>query len=216
MPDLQLNSLSRYSKKSPRLVLEEYNHCEVPAGCGGAVLRWNNPAESIPIIIRYFSENGTLVRMRFNGQDKQFGKYRISYGKHVLALEIKNFDSHYAVLLLAGWLDEDYTRILKVTGDTKLLSLANGTWKYTIKNPDDNNQKQLTFNNIAWHMLDFDDSDWPSLIEKPLKPDPGYWTKSLLEQGAVPLGIDGNTDSSSVYIRKSFTIQPQEHPDDVR
>jgi hypothetical protein len=29
--DLKLNSLSRYSKESPLLILEEHGHCEVPA-----------------------------------------------------------------------------------------------------------------------------------------------------------------------------------------
>jgi hypothetical protein len=37
--DLRLNSLSRYTKRSPEYVLEEHSHCEVPAGCGGVVLR---------------------------------------------------------------------------------------------------------------------------------------------------------------------------------
>ncbi len=35
MPDLNLNSLSRFSKKSSTMILEVYSHCEVPAGCGG-------------------------------------------------------------------------------------------------------------------------------------------------------------------------------------
>lgn len=37
MPDqnLKLNSLSRYTKQSPNLVLQECEHCEVPAGCAG-------------------------------------------------------------------------------------------------------------------------------------------------------------------------------------
>ena len=41
--DLKLN---RMGKKG--LVLEEYSHCEVPAGCGGVVIRWarsDAPAE---------------------------------------------------------------------------------------------------------------------------------------------------------------------------
>ena len=32
---LRLNTLNRFRKHSPRLLLEEYSHCEVPAGCGG-------------------------------------------------------------------------------------------------------------------------------------------------------------------------------------
>ena len=51
MPDreLKLNSISRSSKQSPRLVLEEHGHCEVPAGCGGVVLRWRGHDDPIPV-----------------------------------------------------------------------------------------------------------------------------------------------------------------------
>lgn len=41
--DLRINTLHRFAKHSPRLTLQEYSHCEVPAGCGGVVLRWINP-----------------------------------------------------------------------------------------------------------------------------------------------------------------------------
>ncbi|MCB9674161.1 MAG: hypothetical protein H6737_03540 [Alphaproteobacteria bacterium] len=47
--DLELNTLHRFAKHSPRLVLEEYSHCEVPAGCGGVVLRWRDPSEGVPL-----------------------------------------------------------------------------------------------------------------------------------------------------------------------
>jgi hypothetical protein len=38
--DLSLNSIDRYRKRSNRLILEEHRSCELPAGCGGVVLRW--------------------------------------------------------------------------------------------------------------------------------------------------------------------------------
>jgi hypothetical protein len=57
MPDhkLKLNGLSRYTKQSPRLVLEEYSHCEVPAGYGGVVLRWRNPDQPLPMLVSSFA-----------------------------------------------------------------------------------------------------------------------------------------------------------------
>ena len=42
----RLNSVDRFRKKSERLVLEEHGHCEVPAGCGGVVLRWRTEPEA--------------------------------------------------------------------------------------------------------------------------------------------------------------------------
>ena len=48
---LRINKLHRFAKHSPRLVLHEYSHCEVPAGCGGVVLRWLDPATGRPCVI---------------------------------------------------------------------------------------------------------------------------------------------------------------------
>jgi hypothetical protein len=50
--DLRINTLHRFAKHSPRLVLHEYSHCEVPAGCGGVVLRWIDPAQGVPSTLR--------------------------------------------------------------------------------------------------------------------------------------------------------------------
>jgi hypothetical protein len=47
--ELDLNTI-RAIKQSPGLVLEEHGHCEVPAGCGGVVLRWRRRVQ-IPIQI---------------------------------------------------------------------------------------------------------------------------------------------------------------------
>ena len=47
--ELRLNSI-RFDKQSPRLTLEEHSHCEVPAGCGGVVLRWRQRT-TIPLEI---------------------------------------------------------------------------------------------------------------------------------------------------------------------
>jgi len=47
--ELKLNSLSRYQKNSPQFILEAHGHCEVPAGCGGVVLRWWNPSQGVPV-----------------------------------------------------------------------------------------------------------------------------------------------------------------------
>jgi len=44
----KLNSLHRFTKHS-KLVLEAHSHCEVPAGCGGAVFKWVNPTSGIEL-----------------------------------------------------------------------------------------------------------------------------------------------------------------------
>src|SRR5574339_211352 len=49
---LRLNTLHRFRKHSPRLLLQEYSHCEVPAGCGGVVLRWIDREGGLPVVVR--------------------------------------------------------------------------------------------------------------------------------------------------------------------
>ena len=46
--DLRVNTLHRFAKHSPTLILHEYSSCEVPAGCGGVVMRWIAPDQDAP------------------------------------------------------------------------------------------------------------------------------------------------------------------------
>lgn len=214
--DLKLNSLSRFSKQSSRFVLEEYSHCEVPAGCGGVVLRWQKPEVPIPMTMRDFAPNGTSRNRTLNGSENLYSsKIPVSYGKHVLAIEINDFKPEYAVIFMYCQLDEDYVRILKPYGDTNILSLPDGTWRYTLDSPDP-----------KWQEPDFDDSGWHSLVEKPTYADPRYGdisssTQRLVDKGAVPLGIDIENPNileqlkhlltsenviPKLFIRKTFTI----------
>src|SRR5262245_63731889 len=95
--DLKLNSLSRYSKQSPRLILEEYGHCEVPAGCGGAILRWRNPDEPIPMSVRYIYLNNGQPDITLDGKRIGIGsRIPVTFGKHVLTLEIHDIDPAFA------------------------------------------------------------------------------------------------------------------------
>lgn len=50
--ELRLNSLDRWQKVSSTLILEQHSHCEVPAGCGGVVLRWRRPGDEVQVMVR--------------------------------------------------------------------------------------------------------------------------------------------------------------------
>ncbi|MFX0095185.1 MAG: hypothetical protein ACFFBD_25855, partial [Candidatus Hodarchaeota archaeon] len=80
---LRLNSLSRYSKKSARLILEEYSHCEIPAGCGGVVLRWIDPREKV-----YFNLErvicGSYEIFLDGDPPPKYSTPNLEYGEHVL------------------------------------------------------------------------------------------------------------------------------------
>lgn len=214
--DLKLNSLSRFSKKSPRLVLEEYSHCEVPAGCGGVVLRWRKPEAPIPMKIHVGAFNGFSRNRTLDGkEDLGNPKIPVSYGKHVLAIEINNFKPDHAIEFMYSELNEDYVRILKPEGETTILSLPDDTWRFTLDTPD-----------IKWQDPDYDDSHWSPLVQMTTHADPRFgdmsnWTKRIADKGAIPLGLDMDNTTirekverllttenvvEKVFIRKTFTI----------
>lgn len=88
--DLRINTLHRFAKHSPRLTLQEYSHCEVPAGCGGVVLRWVDP------------EGGPIARIRgvslgtadtwLDGAALTTDRARLNDGRHVLVFHLKGLD----------------------------------------------------------------------------------------------------------------------------
>ena len=83
--DLKLNSLGRYGKSNSRLVLEEHGHCEVPAGCGGVVLRWRNPNSCLLFIFHFFGSKGTIL---LDGKTLTSVRLLISFEEHVLSFAV--------------------------------------------------------------------------------------------------------------------------------
>src|SRR5512146_292422 len=94
--DLRLNALSRYSKHSSEYVLEVHSHCEVPAGCGGVVLRWRNPRDAIPVEIRAYTAGDAQCFL--DGSPPTSARPLVPYGEHVLAWTITGFDPSAPVL----------------------------------------------------------------------------------------------------------------------
>jgi hypothetical protein len=85
--DLRINTLHALSKRSPRVVLEEHSHCEVPAGCGGVVLRWRDPAEGAPMVLSVACAGS--VDARLDDRLIPTGFLTVPPGRHVLILEIR-------------------------------------------------------------------------------------------------------------------------------
>jgi hypothetical protein len=122
--------------------------------------------------------------------------------------------SHYLICILHRHGPKQYARILQPQGNTTLLSLPDGTWKYTLETPQGD----------TWQQADFDDRDWLPMIEKPLNTrskiyggNISYLTKDKFDQGAKTLGIDTRSPmvrrvqaqlgkDAPVYIRKTFTL----------
>jgi hypothetical protein len=199
--DLKLNSLGRYGKSNSRLVLEQHSHCEVPAGCGGVVLRWRNPNSGLLFILHLFgSGKGTIL---LDGKALTSARPLISFGEHVLSLAVTDIVPGSVVLGFAGIHDESqlgFPRVSQPSGlKISILSAADGSWKYVTSEPKED----------AWRRPGFDDSHWrvmtacepPSFDKQDMQK---YRLETILKLGATCLGIEDQ--GSRVWIRKSLTI----------
>lgn len=220
--ELKLNGISRYSKRSPRLVLEEYGHCEVPAGCGGVVLRWRKPNQPVPALLSENAYNGSLKYIGLNGNDTHDNsKIDLPFGDNLLTLICEPRALTYAFIYLTAICDEQYVNTLRLQGDTILTSRADGTWKYSLE-PQPND---------AWQQLNFDDNTWQPLIAQPLTntgnnqwQDPEFLQDMRAKHekyGTTGLGLDHTLPQVQqaqaqygkelqVYVRKRFRLWPQE------
>jgi hypothetical protein len=200
---LNVNSISRYSKKSSRLILEEHGHCEVPAGCGGVVLRWINPTNTIPVNI-WLHTNGEGILL-LDGEQLVSNRILLTYGDHIFAIRIFPVLDGQGLVMFAGIDDEERLIQEKVERncdvDNYLLSKPDGTWKYSVIAPVDD----------AWLHSGYDDSHWTPMIQsalkKPEEEDDGKFRFDRLSSiGAIGLGIKETGYSEAIWIRKSYTL----------
>lgn len=198
----RLNSLDRFRKQSGKLVLEEHAHCEVPAGCGGVVLRWRNPRAAVPFTLHLYSP--VRAACFIDGAQLRSGRLDLAPGRHVAAFVIEEVDVATFVL---GDVDESIGLLLfaavhdpkEVTNDppqnaiersVKVLSQDDGTWKFALQKPPTD----------EWTTLSFDDGDWPALV-KARTPNPGtqdlgvYQCRHCTALGAACLGLPVLSDS---------------------
>ena len=196
---LKLNSLSRYSKQSPMLILEEHDHCEVPAGCGGVVLRWTNPQREIPLKL-YLIQNGDL-RLYIDGY--LYKNQYLEIGRHTIAIEVTGFEPGYGLFMFGSKISEKIEGSEAVPNDTtvRCLSQSDGSWKYTLNEPGSD----------SWLFNGFDDSSWKPMIEKPLpnsdeqKRENKFAVWETL--GSKELGInEKRVKSKKVWVRKEFNL----------
>ncbi|MEW2353103.1 hypothetical protein [Spirillospora sp. NPDC029432] len=202
--ELKLNSLARYSKTSPLYVLEEYGHCEIPAGCGGVVLRWRDPRAGVPLHMNMYVNGECDIRL--DGAPLPSARPLVPFGKHVLSFDVTGTDPAYTVLSFAA-LHPPPAERGPVTprgpeeAPFSLLTVADGSWTYTLDEPADD----------AWRRPGFDDAGWPPMDlregrrppEDPKRDMDRYRFEWLERLGAAPLGIE---DGTRVWIRTEFEV----------
>ncbi len=197
--DPALNSPDRYVKRSPRLVLEEHSHCEVPAGCGGVVLRWINADREVPIRLRLYTRSKVDV-FTLDGARPTSSRPLVPRGDHVLALCVQSVPGEGALIFSADYVEDHARRTSRPLGlEFSLRSAADGTWLATTEAPADD----------RWRDDPFDDSKWSPLVAVPM-PAPeknsgeAWHHRELVESGAVAIGLP--SWRGPIWVRRRFRI----------
>jgi hypothetical protein len=224
-----LNSLSRFRKQAGRLVLEEHSHCEVPAGCGGVVLRWRNPLAAVPLALHLYTPVPAACYL--DRADVRTGRVDLAPGRHVVGFALENVNLSAGLILFAATHDSPRTQgslPARVTEfPLQVLTAADGTWKCTLSKPASHD----------WKAPAFDDSAWVVLTRAPTPQldsgAPGaYQCAECTRQGAACLGLPGPAGkedraswwqrllglrsppaTGNVWIRKVFDILPPQLPE---
>src|SRR5258707_9929607 len=97
MSEQQLNSLERFRKQPGRL--ETHSHCEVPAGCGGVVLRWRDPRAALPVLVSAYSTSKWALFI--DGAEVTRAGLDLAPGPHELALALDEIDRGGGLFLCA-------------------------------------------------------------------------------------------------------------------
>jgi hypothetical protein len=200
--DLRLNSLARYSKQSSKYILESHSHCEVPAGCGGAVLRWRNPRRTIPLLIRMYWTGQMRMTLDCETHALTSARAGVSYGDHVFTWAISGIDPSTFIFAFSATYDEGNYQIkfTPPTGQSVDIHTApDESWRYTLTEPAE-----------SWEQPDFDDSAWPALHERAVSEEElnqNYRLRAILRDGAHALdAADTTEETHAIWIRRRFTL----------
>ncbi len=154
----ELNSVERFRKQPGRLVLEEHGHCEVPAGCGGVVLRWRNPLAGLPVTLYLYAP--VKAACWIDGEVPPTTRIDLVQGRHVVAIALENVDLAAGLLMFAAVHEpkrtENTPRSDVIEPPLKIRTQADATWKFTLQQPEGED----------WKALAFDDSAWPTLVAR--------------------------------------------------
>lgn len=133
--DLELNTLDRYHKRSDRLVLESYSSCEVPLGCGGSLVRWVDPEQALPLVVRAdFGDRKATVLL--DGEAQKRPRIMVSPAKHVLAVVFESSPLPLSFRLSLTYEREQVAAMTKFKLPSNVVATADdGTWFGTTTAP---------------------------------------------------------------------------------
>ena len=186
---LRLNELSGYRKTSNRLALEVHSHCEVPAGCGGVVLRWRRPDADLGITFFCYL-SAPSEGFFLDGTPLQEQRASVAPGEHVLSFVVENPGAQ-GFLLLRAWLQPQVASALRPDA----ISQANGRWRAETRQPPE-----------GWQLPGFDDSAFVPLVVKvvPKPQNNQSWQWESLRKVAKGLGL--SSAAPRAWVRWTFRL----------
>lgn len=188
MDELKLN---RLRKVGGNLILEEHSHCEVPAGCGGVVLRWVDGDSPIKIDIDHIHEDRAVFYL--DGVRLERSGVHCEHGTHVLLVELQLGSAMGPMMALTA-------RRAKLESP-KIVTAADGSWLYR--------EGRVR---PEWHAVDVPKDGWTPLIDDSTASldDVAAWqVESLARGGAEPLSVaESNRISSTtvITVRRTFRV----------
>jgi len=191
--ELRINTLHRFEKRSPKYVLRVYDSCEVPAGCGGVVLRWVNPADGMSVIVHVVTP--FRAEAFFDGVPFRNERLVLPIGEHVLALRLTPSTENaasppfLACAVIPDTPDREPQPPLFTTGD-------GSDWRVNTSAPD------------GWPEGTFSDTKWERMRTTALRadtlPNELRWRYPSLERvGAQALAVPSG---STLYVRHRFVV----------
>ncbi|MCA9671134.1 MAG: hypothetical protein KC503_36300 [Myxococcales bacterium] len=199
-PELHLNTLARFSKRNApsALALEEHGHCEVPAGCGGVVMRWRDPRVGLDVLIEIAASNTVQTRVVLDGVPMQTARAAIPFGEHVLDIEIVREHDEPTLLWIAAIVDLAADRALGAPRVLRqLCSAGDGAFVGVVRRWPGTR---------ADVMAAFSDGEFDPLEAAPdlEPPDELAWRINTLRQrGAIPLRLP---PAQAFQVRRRFVL----------
>ena len=199
--DLNLNSLKRFRKQTDHYVLEEHGSCEVPAGCGGVVLRWRSPDTGVYVRFQTWV-TGAKSKLWLDGAELRGSHSELTTTEHVLGIEMTECQIDEMALMLSITPQVSIERPAHVQKvQPTVVSQQPEAWKWTLTPPGE-----------GWAAIDFPDETWqPMSFKKVTPPEESDWRSysynHCLQQGASPIGVEGcDSNPKQIWVRFRFQV----------
>ena len=202
---LQLNSLDRFRKQSSSLLLEQYSHCEVPAGCGGVVMRWVDPRVGTPAQLIVVVP-GARAQAWIDGQSQEDDRIDVAPGEHGLAIELHEISD--ARWVLVGLLRALANEAMSSTS-TVITGTGRGRWQLSDR-PRGERWFEDTVEGEGWHTM----PDGSARVDAEARES--WRHRTLRSVGLLPLALDRESvHQGRAWIRHRFSselLDPSSRP----